>query len=133
MQHFLIDGRGRLRPRREGDGQPQSRVRIESPYEAEARRTCRGDRRWTGYLAHATETRDEQGVNVITDVATVLPSADSTALPDIHTRLKRRRLPADHLVDSGYTSVVHHDTAARTHRVTMVGPLKTNTDFGLSR
>ncbi|WP_425824708.1 transposase [Streptomyces fractus] len=45
----------------------------------------------------------------------------------IHTRLKRRRLlPAEHLVDGGYTSVVHHNASARAHRVTMVGPLKTN-------
>jgi hypothetical protein len=56
VQHFLVDGRGRFRPRTKRDGQPPSRVRIESPYETEARWTRRGDTRWTGYLAHVTET-----------------------------------------------------------------------------
>ncbi|WP_330315632.1 hypothetical protein [Streptomyces platensis] len=31
-------------------------------------------------------------------------------------------LPAEHLVDSGYTSVVHLDRAARDHQVALVGP-----------
>ncbi|MFI9042679.1 transposase [Streptomyces sp. NPDC053726] len=118
---------GRLRPRAEKDGLPPTGRRLESPYDPEARYTRRGHRTWVGYLAHATETCDEDSINVITDVATTVPTGDSVALPGIHTRLKRRRLlPAEHLVDTGYTSVVLHDAAARTHRVTMVGPLRTN-------
>ncbi|MGW1550850.1 IS1182 family transposase [Streptomyces sp. NPDC002346] len=127
VQHFLVDARGRLRPRAEKDGLPPTGRRLESPYDLEARYTRRGHRTWVGYLAHATETCDEGSVNVITDVATTVPTGDSVALPGIHTRLKRRRLlPTEHLVDSGYTSVVLHDTAARAHRVTMVGPVKTD-------
>ncbi|MFC8276561.1 hypothetical protein ACFUJR_29315 [Streptomyces sp. NPDC057271] len=38
---------------------------------------------------------------------------DSRALPEIHTRLTRRGLlPAEHLVDSGYVSVVLVNRAA---------------------
>jgi transposase len=128
VQHFLVDGRGRFRPRTERDGQPPSRIRIESPYETEARWTRRGDTRWTGYLVHVTETCDDKSVNVITDVATVVSSADSQALPGIHDRLRRRRLlPGQHLVDGGYTSVAGMDNAARLHHVTMVGPLPSST------
>jgi hypothetical protein len=128
VQHFLVDGRGRFRPRTERDGQPPSRVRIESPYETEARWTRRGDTRWTGYLVHVTETCDDKSVNVITDVATAVSSADSQALPGIHTRLRRLRLlPGQHLVDGGYTSVAGMDDAARLHRVTLVGPLPSST------
>jgi hypothetical protein len=29
-EHFLVDGRGRFRPRTERDGRPPSRVRIEA-------------------------------------------------------------------------------------------------------
>ncbi|WP_416986606.1 hypothetical protein [Streptomyces sp. T028] len=32
VQYFLMDRRGRFRPRTERDGQPPSRVQIESPY-----------------------------------------------------------------------------------------------------
>lgn len=49
-------------------------------------------------LVHVTEARDDKRVNVITDVATAVSSADSQALPGM-------------------------DEAARLHRVTLVGPL----------
>jgi hypothetical protein len=62
---------------------------------------------------------------VITDVATApAPENDSRALPGIHDRLSRRGLlPAEHLIDAGYTSVVHLERAARNHQVTLIGPL----------
>ncbi|WP_262505841.1 transposase [Streptomyces sp. TRM68367] len=45
----------------------------------------------------------------------------------IHTRLRRRGLlPTEHLVDSGYTSLVHLEQAARDHQVTVSGPLRGN-------
>jgi transposase len=121
VQHFVVDARGRLRPRTEREGLAPARIRIESPYETEARW---GNTRWTGYLTHVTETCDAPDVNVITDVATVSSAADSTALPGIHARLRHRRLlPAQHLVDGGYTSVALLDTAARDHHIELVGPL----------
>ncbi|WP_078917268.1 transposase [Streptomyces sp. NRRL S-813] len=120
VQHFLVDERGRFRPRTEHDGRPPSRVRIESPHETEARWTRRGDTRWTGYLVHVTETCDAKRVNVITDVATAVSGADSQALPGIHARLLRL-LAGKHLVDGGCTSVAGMDDAARLHRVTLAG------------
>ncbi|WP_203217860.1 transposase [Nocardia terpenica] len=65
---------------------------------------------------------------MITDVATAPATAnDSTAIAGIHSRLARRGLlPDEHLVDSGYTSVVHMERAAREHQVTLSGPLPGN-------
>jgi hypothetical protein len=65
---------------------------------------------------------------VITDVATTSATTnDGQALPAIHTRLARRGLlPAEHLVDGGYTSLVHLERAAREHQVTVSGPLPGN-------
>ncbi|MGP3690892.1 transposase [Streptomyces sp. IBSNAI002] len=52
---------------------------------------------------------------------------NSQVLPGIHTRLARRGLlPAEHLVDSGYTSLPHLEQAARDHQVTVTGPLPAN-------
>jgi len=62
-----------------------------------------------------TETCAEDRPNVITDVAT-MPAAsdDRQALAGIHTRLEcRGLLPGEHLVDGGYTSVVHMERAGR--------------------
>lgn len=128
VQHFTADRHGKLRPRTDKDGQPPTPQRLESPYDPEARYVRRGHHTWTGYLAHTTETCDDNSVNVITDVATTPPTRDLTALPGIHARLRRRRLlPAEHLVDGGYMSVAQLDAAARDHRIRLIGPLADNT------
>ncbi|HEV2375142.1 MAG TPA: transposase [Streptosporangiaceae bacterium] len=84
--------------------------------------------RWTGYLAHVTETCCADGPNVITDVATMpATSADTLALAGIHDRLEHRGLlPAEHLVDGGCTSLAHMERAGREHQVTLTGPLPGN-------
>jgi len=131
LQNYHWDCAGRLRWRDdEGDaGLPPSAARIVSPYDLAARYSRRGQvTRWTGYLAHVTETCAEDGPNVITDVAT-MPAAsdDRQALAGIHSRLERRGLlPGEHLVDGGYTSLVHMERAGREHRVTLTGPLPGN-------
>jgi transposase len=129
-QNYHWDPAGRLRWRDdEGDaGLPPSAVRIVSPYDPAARYSRRGQvTRWTGYLAHVTETCDD-GPNVITDVATMpATSDDRQALAGIHDRLEHRGLlPAGHLVDGGYTSLVHMERAGREHQVTLTGPLPGN-------
>lgn len=65
---------------------------------------------------------------MITDVATTAATThDSQVLPGIHTRLAcRGLLPAEHLVDAGYTSLPHLAQAAREHQVTVTGPLPGN-------
>ena len=80
--------------------------------------------RWEGFLAHITKTCHES-IHVITDVATSeATGSEAHALTGIHTRLRRGHLrPAAHLVDAGYTLVVHPDRAARDHHLTLVGPL----------
>ncbi|WP_406111675.1 IS1182 family transposase [Kitasatospora purpeofusca] len=131
VQNYSWDPAGRLRWRddAEGPGLPPSARRIVSPYDPTARYARRGQvTRWTGFLAHLTETCSSEGPNVITDVATVsATSADTEVLPGIHTRLERRELrPDQHLVDGGYTSLPHLEQAEREHRITVVGPLPGN-------
>jgi len=131
VQNYHWDPAGRLRWRDdEGDaGLPPSAARIVSPYDPAARYACRGQvTRWTGYLAHVTETCADDGTDVITDVATMpATSDDRQALAGIHARLERRGLlPGEHLADGGYTSLVHMDRAGREHQVTLAGPLPGN-------
>jgi hypothetical protein len=130
VQNYLIDERGRIRWRTPEDGGlPPSGTAIVSPYDLQARYSRRGHAtRWTGYLTHITETCDDGGINVITDVATTeATGSDSHALPQIHHRLTRRRLlPAEHLIDGGYTTLVHQAHAAREHQVDLVGPARAN-------
>ena len=131
VQNYYWDVSGRLRWRDDdGDsGLPPPAARIVSPYDLAARYARRGQvTRWTGYLAHMTETCSDDGPNVITDVATMpATSADTAAVAGIHSRLERRGLlPGEHLVDGGYTSLVHMERAGREHQVTLTGPLPGN-------
>ena len=92
VQNYHWDPAGRLRWRDdEGNaGLPPSAARIVSPYDPAARYSRRGQvTRWTGYLAHVTETCADDAPNVITDVATMpATSDDRQALAGIHARLE---------------------------------------------
>ena len=96
VQNYHWDAAGRLRWRDDDDGSglPPSAARIVSPYDLAARYARRGQvTRWTGYLAHVTETCSDDGPNIITDVATMpATSADTLALAGIHARLEHRGL-----------------------------------------
>ncbi|MEU5304213.1 IS1182 family transposase [Streptomyces noursei] len=133
VQNHHRDAAGHLRWRtaetEDGPGLPPSSRAIVSPYDTSARYTRHGHIiSWKGFSAHLTETCAPEGPNVITDVATTAATThDSKVLPSIHTRLHRRGLlPAEHLVDAGYTSLPHLAQAARDHQVTVSGPLKAN-------
>ncbi|WP_369394594.1 transposase [Streptomyces sp. CG1] len=133
VQNYHRDAAGRLRWRTAekegGPGLPPSSAAVVSPYDTSARYARHGHIiSWKGFAAHLTETCAPDGPNVITDVATTAATThDSQVLPGIHTRLARRGLlPAEHLVDAGYTSLPHLEQAAREHQVTVSGPLRTN-------
>ena len=131
LQNYHWDAAGRLRWHDdEGDaGLPPSAARIVSPCDLAARYARRGQvTRWTGYLAHVTETCSANDPDVITDVATMTATSDDRqALAGIHARLERRGLlPAGHLADGGCTSLARMERAGREHRVTLTGPLPGN-------
>jgi hypothetical protein len=131
VQNYRWDPAGRLRWRDdEGDaGLPPSAARIVSPCDPAARYARRGQvTRWTGYLAHVTETCADDGPNVITDVAAMpATSDDRQALAGIHARLEHRALlPGEHLADGGYTSLAHTERAGREYKATLAGPLPGN-------
>jgi transposase len=132
VQNYHRDAAGRLLWRTaedDGPGLPPSSRAIVSPYDTTARYARHGHIiSWRGFSAHLTETCAPDSPNVITDVATSAATThDSQVLPGIHTRLSRRGLlPHEHLVDSGYTSLVHLEQAARDHQVTVSEPIRGN-------
>ncbi|MFJ5294452.1 hypothetical protein [Streptomyces sp. NPDC088348] len=133
VQNYHRDAAGHLRWRSTetegGPGLPPSSRTVVSPYDISARYARHGHIiSWKGFSAHLMETCAPDGPNMIADVATTAATThDSKVLPGIHTRLHRcGLLPAEHLVDSGYTSLVHLDQAARQHQATVTGPLPGN-------
>lgn len=130
VQQYWVDGQGRVRGRGKDDkdgGQPPASIRIDSPFDLDARRGVKRGMGWTGYKDHYTETcGDPNSPNVIIDAETTLgPVHDSLALPGIHDRLATRDLtPGEHLVDSAYADPEAIHAAHRQHGITLITPLQ---------
>ncbi|MFF4161399.1 hypothetical protein [Streptomyces sp. NPDC001678] len=98
--------------------------RVEFPYGTEACQVGRNDKEWAGCHAYVAEACGDGSVDVIREVATVVPAAGIKALRGIHQWLRGRGLlPGEHLVGSGYISAAAIDAAAREHGVEQAGPL----------
>ena len=79
---------------------------ISSPYDTEARYSTKSGIEWVGYKVHFTETcEDERAPHLITNVETTpATTPDDNMLEQVHESLQKRALlPAEHLVDKGYT------------------------------
>jgi transposase len=118
-----------------GQGLPPGRTAIVSPYDTDVRYSEKHGRSWRGYKAHVTETvSDPAGddpatarpavPNLITAVATTSADVPDVAMTGpVHDHLAAAGLlPAEHLVDAGYTSA-DLLVAARRRGITLIGPL----------
>jgi transposase len=83
-----------------------SAERQASPHDTQARFRYKRDLSWVGYQAHFTETCDEDSPHLIIHIETTpATTSDYGVLPDIHADLRQQdMLPAEHLVDGGYSS-----------------------------
>ncbi|MEV0387216.1 hypothetical protein [Nonomuraea sp. NPDC050643] len=68
LQEFR-DEEGQVRWRTSQE-QPASSVRLVSPYDEDARVGVKRETQWDGFKVHLTETCDDDGPHLITDVAT---------------------------------------------------------------
>ena len=95
-----------------------------SPDDLDASAATKRSTHWIGYIAHFSETGDEDSPRLITQVTTTIgPIPDRQALPDIHATLEQRELlPDQHLVDAGYTDAEALVAAQNTYPVDLVGP-----------
>jgi transposase len=103
---------------------PPAPLLLTTPYDPEARYSRKRAREWVGYKVHLTETCDEDGPHIITDVATTpAPAPDNTVTASIQGRLAARGLaPREHLVDAGYVAAAHLVSSRATHDCDLVGP-----------
>lgn len=104
---------------------PPARLRINSPYDLEARYGVKRQTFWIGYKAHLTETCDDQLPSLITNVETTLGSTpDQGMLAPIHGHLASNELlPDEHLIDAGYVDAGGIVESRAEHRVELVGPV----------
>ena len=115
---------------RQPDNTPPSSLRINSPYDPDARYGYKRNRitGWVGYKVHLTETCDEEGPNIITNVHTEpATTTDNNALPKIHKTLSEAELlPDRHLVDAGYVEAQQFVDSQREYGIELLGPPQGN-------
>jgi len=115
---------------REEKDLPPSRDRVCSPYDTDARYATKRGSGWEGYKVHFTETCDEVSTTGAPHLVTNVTTTDATVtdvemLEQIHNNLDRRSLlPAEHLVDAGYTSAELLIDSRRDFSITLLGPLR---------
>ena len=122
-EQYVKEG-GRLRWR-EVKEIPIPAEMISSPYDAEARYSSKRSVEWVGYKVHLTETCDADTPHLITNVETTpAASPDDLMLGVVHASLATMaRLPAEHLVDKGYTDSHVLVDSQREYGITIVGPV----------
>jgi transposase len=110
---------------REVKDMPSPAALIPSPYDPEARYSTKREIEWVGYKVHVTETCDAETPHLIVNVETTpATTPDDHMVKCVHTSLKQRGLlPAEHLVDKGYTDSQVLVESQRTYGVTLIGPV----------
>src|SRR5579871_1663585 len=118
----------RLRP---AEDRLPAALTVATPYDPEARFSTKRSTLWTGYKVHVTETCDEDGPHLISQVATTRATTpDEVVTGEIQASLAHRALlPREHYVDTGYTSAALLVTSATKHGIDLVGPLPGDTSW----
>jgi transposase len=110
---------------REVKDMPSPTELIASPYDSEARYSTKRSVGWIGYKVHLTETCDPATTHLIVNVETTpATTPDDHMLATVHASLEPRGLlPAEHLVDKGYTDSQVLVESQRLYGVTLIGPV----------
>ena len=119
-----IMGEGKL-GWRESREMPSPAELVSSPYDTDARYSTKRSVEWIGYKAHFTESCDDATSHLITNVETTpATTPDDNMAEVVHASLAERQLlPAEHLVDKGYTDAQGLLDSQRDYGVTLVGPV----------
>jgi transposase len=93
---------------------PPCHIRIESPYDTEARYASKGRTQWVGYKVHVTESCDAHLPHLMTDVQTTLATVNDQEVTDIiqQTLAEREVLPNQHVYEAMQTARQRQTTQA---------------------
>jgi transposase len=110
---------------REVKDMPSPAELIASPYDPEARYSTKREVEWVGYKVHLTETCETDTPHLIVNVETTpATTPDDHMVESVHAFLAEHGLlPAEHLVDKGYTDSQVLVESQRTYGVTLIGPV----------
>lgn len=126
VEQFYIEN-GIVRMRHAGNF-PPSPVRVDSPYDPEARYGIKRTTEWIGYKVHFTEICAPDLPHLITNVDTVAAYApDAEHLARGQDELaKQGLLPARQFVDGAYVGTQMILESRKKHGIEVIGPVKQN-------
>jgi transposase len=124
IQQYWIDN-GQICWRAAKDLSPCG-IRLQSPYETDARYATKRSVTWVGYKAHLTETCDENTPHLITHVETTASTVqDVEVVNDIHSDLKQLGcLPDQHIADMGYNSAGLFIDSQKNYQIDLITPVR---------
>jgi transposase len=128
VQQFWVDQQGvHWRPR---DTLAPGDQLIHSPFDLEARWSCKRSVGWLGYKVHFTETCDSQAPRLITNVQTTpATTTDIEVLDGIQDQLVAAgRAPEEHIVDSGYVDAGQL-VRSQERGIALIGPAPSDTSW----
>lgn len=105
---------------------PKAAEAMESPYDVDARFRNKRETKWTGYMAHVSETCEKEMPHLLTYVHTTAASVhEAKCTNDIHEGLSDKDLaPGDHLVDAAYISAELLVNSREDHEIILRGPTR---------
>jgi len=105
---------------------PPCSIRLQSPYETDARYATKRTVAWVGYKAHLTETCDEERPHLITHIETTPATIqDVEVVRDIHHDLEQLDcLPAQHIADMGYSSAGLFIDSQQDYQIDLITPVR---------
>lgn len=124
LHQFVVEnGVLRLRTAKE---LPPAGLRIETPYDAEARYGHKRSTTWSGYKAHLTETCDDDSPHLVIHVMTTgATDPDIDAAWPVHEALDEKGLlPGEHYLDAGYVDADLLVRAPTQYGVEVIGPVR---------
>jgi transposase len=97
---------------------------IESPYDTQARYRNKGDTKWVGYMAHFSETCEDDAIHLITHTHTTPATVhEAQCTQVIHEGLIEKGLPPrEHLVDSAYIAAELLVSSREEQDIALIGP-----------
>jgi transposase len=110
---------------REVKNMPSPAGLLASPYDPDARYSSKREIEWIGYKVHLTETCDADRPHLIVNIETTpATTPDDNMAKVVHESLaKHDLLPAEHLVDKGYTDSHMLVESKQQHGVRIIGPV----------
>lgn len=110
---------------REVKDMPSPAGLLSSPYDSDARYSTKQGKEWVGYKVHFTETCDSDRPSLIVNIETTpATTPDDNMAEVVHQSLAQRDLlPAEHLLDKGYTDSHMLVESRQEYGVHIIGPV----------